>query len=111
MQRSVTLRSKSTDRLTGVNCVVSLVANPTLRYVIGRGADALIRELRGDHQSHVDDVVIGQGLTLLRYTGQIDAEGRGWLIEALRRQAQDTPGREYGTMLDDPDLWPKRPST
>jgi len=81
--------------------VDDLVANPTLRYMIGQDADAFIAELKADPQTDVDDVVIGQGFTLLRVTGQIDAEGRAWLTEALQRQADDRPGGEYDTMLDD----------
>lgn len=69
--------------------------NPTLRYMLGDDADEQIRELSATAQVDVDDILIGLGFTLLRFTGQIDPEGRQWLLDALTRQQQHTRQREY----------------
>lgn len=73
----------------------------TLRYMIGEGADQLTEELRFNSQVDVDDIVVALGFTLLRFTGQIDPEGRDWLLAALQRQDGRAPGSEYAIMLND----------
>ncbi len=78
-----------------------LSAHPTLRHMLGDTADEQVAELRNSEQTDVDDIIIGLGFTLLRFTGHIDPEGQGWLVEALARQDGRTPGGEYATMLDD----------
>lgn len=61
-----------------------------------------LRHMLGGERADADDnIVISLGFTLLRYTGQIDAEGRAWLIEALNRQRSLDPGSEYATVLQD----------
>lgn len=77
--------------------------HPTLRHMLGDEADAMIADLERTPQTDVDDIVIGQGFTLLRFTGQIDPEGRRWLVDALRRQkAGGWDGTEaYTQMLRD----------
>lgn len=78
-----------------------LQAHPTLRYMLGDNAEGQMAELRDIEQIDVDDILIGQGFTLLRFTGQIDPEGRGWLLEVLQRQDARAPGGEYATLLQD----------
>lgn len=73
----------------------------TLRYMLGDDADEQIDELRGDAQVDADDILIGQGFTLLRFTGQIDPEGRTWLLEALDRQHRHTGQDEYALLRAD----------
>ena len=81
--------------------------NPTLRYMVGTDADALIANLRKSESVDVDDIVVGQGFTLLRFTGQIDGEGRRWLREALTRQHRHTGQDEYAQLLSDLDSFGK----
>ena len=64
-----------------------LRAHPTLRHMLGDDADEQINDLRHSQEVDVDDIVIGLGFTLLRFTGQIDAEGHTWLVEALQRRS------------------------
>jgi uncharacterized protein YfeS len=78
-----------------------LRVHPTLRHMLGADADEQIEELRQTLQVDVDDILIGRGFTLLRFTGQIDPEGRRWLIEALQRQNKRGRGGEYAEMLRD----------
>jgi uncharacterized protein YfeS len=82
--------------------VGELKADPRLRALLGDGADELIAELR-DGEPNVDDdaMIIATGFALLRFTGQIDAEGREWLIEVLQRHVDEHAGDEYDTMLAD----------
>ena len=75
--------------------------DPTLRSMLGAGADAQIAQLRVTEQVDVDDIVIGLGFTLLRFTGQIDPEGRHWLLEALSRQHRHTGLDEYAQLRAD----------
>lgn len=81
-----------------------LQTHPTLRHMLGEDADAVVAGLRTTEQAEVDDIVIGTGFSLLRFTGQIDAEGRAWLQEALERQRR-RPGYPdvYAAMLADLD--------
>jgi uncharacterized protein YfeS len=89
--------------------VEELRPGATLRYIIESGDDsvdaaAAMALLRQTDQPNIDDVTIGLGFVLLRYTGQIDPEGREWLIEALERQDRRYAGRgmtEYGLLLSD----------
>lgn len=75
--------------------------NPTLRYMLGDDADEQISELERTAQVDVDDILIGQGFTLLRFTGQIDPEGRQWLLDALARQHRQTGQNEYAHLRTD----------
>lgn len=82
-----------------------LAAHPTLRFMIeanDMSADEFVAELAATEQVDVDDILIGMGFTLLRYTGQIDPEGRGWLEQALTRQRdRDATVDEYDMLLSD----------
>ena len=78
-----------------------LERQPTLRGIIGADADRLMAASEGSNNVDDDDVVISLGFTLLRYTGQIDTEGRDWLLAALRRQDSRYPERGYAAMLQD----------
>ncbi len=80
--------------------------NPTLRHMLGEHADAEIASLRTHAQVDADDILIGAGFTLLRFTGQIDAEGRGWLLEALSRQYRHTKLKEYRLLEEDVRAFP-----
>jgi len=73
----------------------------SLRELLGEDADEQIADLRGGDSADGDDLLVSLGFTFLRYTGRIDAEGRDWLLEALRRQIKRYPGIEYATMLQD----------
>lgn len=84
-----------------VERIQDITAHPTLRYMLGGDADALVAELRTTSQPAVDDIMIGTGFALLRFSGQIDAESRGWLIGALQRQLQRSGSAAYETLLDD----------
>lgn len=75
--------------------------NPTLRYMVGEDADGLIANLQQTEQVDGDDILVGQGFTLLRFTGQIDGEGRRWLLDALARQHQNTGFNEYAQLRAD----------
>lgn len=78
--------------------------HPTLRYMIGsEGAEDLIADLATSKQIDVDDILIGQGFTLLRFTGQIDPEGRRWLRDALIRQRRHTGDPTYAHLQTDLD--------
>ena len=66
-------------------------------------AEALVSEMAETEQVDADDILIGLGFALLRYTGQIDAEGRHWLEQAITRQRDrfgDTIS-EYDVLLTD----------
>lgn len=78
-----------------------LQRNPTLRYMLGNSADAVISDLRAHAQVDADDILIGQGFTLLRFTGRIDLEGRRWLVETLSRQQARTGLDEYARLEED----------
>ena len=81
-----------------------LQTHPTLRHMLGEDADGVVAELRTSEQADVDDILIGTGFSLLRFTGQIDAEGRAWLRKALERQ-RNRPGSPdiYAAMVGDLD--------
>ena len=75
--------------------------HPTLRHLLGDTAEDWIADLERSEQGGVDDILIGTGFTLLRFTGEIDGEGRSWLLQALERQNRRDPGAAYATMLED----------
>ncbi len=75
--------------------------HPTLRHLLGDTAEDWTADLERSEEGGEDDILIGVGFTLLRFTGEIDREGRGWLLQALERQNRRDPGAAYATMLAD----------
>jgi hypothetical protein len=71
----------------------------------------MVAGLQEHGQTEADDILIGQGFTLLRFTGQgftllrftgqIDSEGRRWLSQALSRQHAHTGHEEYAQLEAD----------
>jgi hypothetical protein len=61
-----------------------LLAHPTVRYMLGEDAEAIVASARSAEQPDIDDALIGAGFTLIRVAGRIDREGRTWVREALR---------------------------
>lgn len=57
--------------------------HPTLRHMLGTHAGKQIGAQEAGDLDDDDDIVIALGFTLLRFTGQIDTEGRRWLRNAL----------------------------
>lgn len=75
-------------------------ANYTVRDVLRETWDA---HFVIDKSADTDEAIIGAGFTLLRLTGRIDEEGRGLVLDALRRAARRTgdPEGAYRKMLAD----------
>jgi uncharacterized protein YfeS len=86
------------------------------RHELGR--ESTLRELLSDELADVDQfinvdvpgsepdldgIVIGAGFTLLRLTGQIDSEGRAWLMKSLQRSQSfyGDAAPEFTRMLQD----------
>jgi len=60
-----------TRSTTGPKWFEKLQQNPTPRYMLGKDANQQITELRASVQVDIDDILMGQGFTLLRFTGQL----------------------------------------
>jgi NAD(P)-dependent dehydrogenase (short-subunit alcohol dehydrogenase family) len=83
--------------------------HPTLRHMLrGSPHDQRAEDYPDLDSQDVDDMVINQGFTLLRYTGQIDPEGHQWLMEALHRQNERFRDAAYETMIGDLMTTPTR---